>query len=80
MNNDRPEIENILKNHSGKIDREALEKAKKTGDASALINKLSTEEKQKLNTVLNDKEQLSQVLKSPQAQMLLKLFGGGKNG
>ena len=80
MNNNKPELENILKNNRGKIDREALEKAKKTGDASALINSLSADDKEKLNTILNDKEQLSKVLKSSQAQMLLKLFGGGKNG
>ncbi len=80
MNNNKSDIENIIKNSGGKIDRDTLEKATKSGDASALVNNLSAEDKEKLNNILNDKEQLAQVLKSPQAQMLLKLFGGGKNG
>lgn len=80
MNSQNNHIDNIINASGGKLDREALEKAKQSGDVSSLVNNLSTEDKQKLNNILNDKEQLSKVLKSPQAQMLLKLFGGGKNG
>ena len=80
MNNQNDEFNNILKQSGGKINRETLEKAKKSGDVSSLVNNLSSDDKQKLNNILNDKEQLEKVLKSPQAQMLLKLFGGGKNG
>lgn len=80
MNNNNSELEKVLKQSGGKIDRETLEKAKQTGDASALVNSLPTADKQKLNSILNDKEKLAEVLKSPQAQMLLKLFGKDKNG
>ncbi len=72
-------IEQLLKQHGDKIDREALEKATKSGDASSLVKNLSEKDKEKLNNILNNKEQLEKVLKSPQAQMLLKMFGG-KNG
>ena len=78
MNNS--ELNKIINQSGGKIDRDTLEKAKNSGDVSSLVNNLSAEDKQKLNNILNDKEQLEKVLKSPQAQMLLKLFGGGKNG
>lgn len=78
--NDNKNIESILNQSGGKIDRAALEKAAKSGDAASLVESLSSSDKQKLNNILNDKKQLEEVLKSPQAQMLLKLFGGGKNG
>lgn len=80
MNNQNNNIDNIINASGGKLDRNALEKARQSGDASSLVNSLSTEDKQKLNDILNNKEQLEKVLKSPQAKMLLKLFGGGKNG
>ena len=80
MNNQNNNIDNVINASGGKLDRNALEKARQSGDASSLVNSLSTEDKQKLNDILNNKEQLEKVLKSPQAKMLLKLFGGGKNG
>lgn len=80
MSSQNNKLDNLIKQSGGKIDRKVLENAQKSGDVSALVDNLSTEDKQKLNNLLNDKEQLSKVLKSPQAQMLLKLFGGGKNG
>ena len=46
-----------------------------------LIKNLSDADKQKLNSILNDKEALESVLKSPKAVALFKLFSGGdKNG
>jgi hypothetical protein len=80
MNDQNSQIDNIIKNTNGALSRSALEKAQKTGDASSLINSLSNDDKQKLNRILSDKEELEKLLKSPQAQMLLKLFSGGKNG
>ncbi len=79
MDTNKSAIDQILKSSSGKIDREALEKATASGDATNLVNSLSDKDKEKLNNILSDKEQLEKVLKSPQAQMLLKMFGG-KNG
>ena len=79
MNNDKTSIENILKMSDGKLDRKTLENAAQSGDASSLVNKLSDKDKQKLDEILSDKQKLAEVLKSPQAKMLLKLFGG-KNG
>ena len=75
--NNQSDINKIL--NGGKIDRDAIEKAKQSGDVSSLVNNLSCQDKEKLNSILNDKEQLEKVLKSPQAQLLLKMFGG-KNG
>lgn len=78
MNNS--DLDNILKQNGKNINKEDIERAKQTGDASALLKNLNDADKQKLNAILSDKQKLTEVLKSPQAQMLLKLFGGNKNG
>ena len=74
------DIDKLLKEKGKNISKETIEHAKRTGDASALLKNLNDSDKQKLNDVLSDKQKLQEVLKSPQAQMLLKLFSGGKNG
>ncbi len=61
-----------------KFDKKTIEAAKK-GNTDALIKNLSQEDKQKLNSILNDKKAIEDILKSPQAAALLKAFGG-KNG
>ena len=61
-----------------KFTKQDIEAAKK-GNTDALIKNLSSEEKQKLNLILNDKKAIESILKSPQAVALLKAFGG-KNG
>lgn len=66
--------------NSNKLNLNDIEKLKSEGNTEKLINNLSAEQKEKLNAVLNDKEALEKVLKSPQALALMKLFGGGKNG
>ncbi len=74
------DFDKLLKQNGKNIDKETIERAKRSGDASALLKNLNDSDKQKLNDILSDKQKLQEVLKSPQAQMLLKLFGGGKNG
>lgn len=79
MNNN--DLNNILKNTNGKINPNDIKKAAKSGDASSLVNNLSAEDKQKLNRLLSDKEALSELLKNPKAQAIMKMFNQGeKNG
>lgn len=83
MNNNQnnKNIDAMLSGLQGNIDRQAIKNAAKSGNTDALINSLSNEDKQKLNSVLNDKSALETVLKSPQAAAILKMLsGGGKNG
>lgn len=61
-----------------KFDNKTMDAAKK-GDTDALIKNLSAKDKEKLNSILNDKKALEDILKSPQAAAIMKLFGG-KNG
>lgn len=62
------------------FEREKIDALKKSGNADKLLNSLSAEQKEKLNAVLSDQKALENMLKSPKAMALLKLFGGGKNG
>lgn len=64
-----------LNNIGGKISKEAIEKAKK-GDNSALLSSLSDEDKQKIEGLLKDKKALSNILSTPEAKAIMKLFGG----
>ena len=80
MNNkDNNLFDNIIASSGGKIDRQTISKAAKNGDTSALVNSLSLEDKQKLNNILSDKQALSELLKSPQAQALMKILKKGNN-
>lgn len=45
----------------------------------ALFDKLSPEQKQKLNSILNDKEATKRLLATPQAQALLRSLSGKAN-
>ena len=55
-----------------------LEEAMKAKNAQNLVNKLSAEDKEKLNNVLNDRAQLESLLKSERAQQIMKMLGWGK--
>ena len=48
--NDNNFFENMISKSNGKLDRKTLENAAKSGDTSTLVNSLSQEDKQKLNT------------------------------
>jgi len=77
--NDNNFFENMISKSNGKLDRKALESAAKSGDTSTLVNSLSQEDKQKLNNILSDKKALENLLKSPQAQALMKMLKKGNN-
>lgn len=68
------------KNNPLNLNNEELKNAIKSGDKKALINSLSQEERDKLNSILNDKKAISDILKSPEAKAIIKNFFGGKNG
>lgn len=55
-----------------------LQEAIKAKNAQNLVDKLSNEDREKLNNVLNDRAQLESLLKSEQAQQIMKMLGWGK--
>lgn len=82
MNNLDPRLlDAAIKASGGKIDRNTVMEAAKSGDAKKLLNNLSDNDRQKLNSILSDKSAIEGLLRNPQvAELMKKLSGGGKNG
>ncbi len=75
-------IDTVLSSSGGKLDKDALNNAINNQNADKLINSLSNSDKEKLSRLMSDKESMQNLLKSPQAQAIMKAFikNGGKNG
>lgn len=56
-----------------------LIKSAKSKDPQKLLDSLSAEDKQKVNSILADKSALANLLKSPEAMAIMKMLSG-KNG
>lgn len=73
-------IDALLSSSGGKLSRDTKNRAADSKDASSLINSLSPEDRERLNKVMSDKESMERLLKSPQAQLILKsVLKDGKN-
>lgn len=73
-------IDALLASSGGKLNRDSINRAADSNDVSPLINSLSPADREKLNKVMSDKESMEKLLKSPQAQLILKsVLKGGKN-
>lgn len=82
MNNGKYDINKIMQtlNKNG-INNSALNKLK-TGDSSELLKNLSLEDKNKIMSALNNKEELNKILNDKNTMNILRNFtnGGNKNG
>ncbi len=67
----------LLNGMNGKIDKESIDAARK-GDANALLNRLNSDDKQKIQSLLNDKAALKRLLESEDVKRLMKGLGGSK--
>ncbi len=73
-------IDALLSSSGGKLSRDSINRATDGKDITPLVNSLSPEDREKLNRVMSDKESMEKLLKSPQAQLILKsVLKGGKN-
>ena len=73
-------IDALLSSSGGKLSRDSINRAADGKDITPLVNSLSPEDREKLNRVMSDKESREKLLKSPQAQLILKsVLKGGKN-
>ena len=73
-------IDALLSSSGGKLSRASINRAADGKDITPLVNSLSPEDREKLNRVMSDKESMEKLLKSPQAQLILKsVLKGGKN-
>lgn len=82
MNNGKYDINKIMQtlNKNG-INNSALNKLK-TGDSSELLKNLNLEDKNKIMSALNNKEELNKILNDKNTMNILRNFtnGGNKNG
>ena len=73
-------IDTLLSSSGGKLSRDSINRAADGKEITPLVNSLSPEDREKLNRVMSDKESMEKLLKSPQAQLILKsVLKGGKN-
>ena len=82
MNNGKYDINKIMQtlNKNG-INNSAMNKLK-TGDSSELLKNLNLEDKNKIMSALNNKEELNKILSDKNTMDILRNFtnGGNKNG
>ena len=71
------EILNSLSKRLGE-NPEKLKQNMQNGDMSKVLNNMSPKQANKINEILNDKEKTEKLLKTPQAQALLKKLMGDK--
>ncbi len=63
------------------INPDLIKAAANSKDPKKLFNSLSDKDKDTVNKMLSDKKAMEEMLKSPQAQAILKMLSGkGKNG
>lgn len=53
-----------------------LQKAAKQGDIQSVLKNLNSEQAKSIETLLEDPQKAKELLNTPQAQALFKLFGG----
>ena len=56
-----------------------IKNAAKQGNVQDMLKNADSNQKKKIESVLNDPEKTKQILNSPQAQSLIKLLGGEQN-
>ncbi len=53
-----------------------IENAAKNGSVNDVLKNMNSAQKQQVESILSDPEKTKEILNSPQAQALMKLFGG----
>lgn len=66
-----------MNNNFGNIDKATIDAARR-GDKDAVFKNLTTDDRQKLEQILNDKNKLQQILNSDAARQLIKFLNGDK--
>lgn len=80
MNSKDKQIQDIINSLSQRLG-ESPDKIKvnaQKGDIGKILNKMDSKQASKVQSILNDKEQTEKILKTPQAQALLKKLMGDK--
>lgn len=80
MTDKEKQIQDILNSLSKRLGEnpDTLKKNAQNGDINKILNQMDSKQAQKVQNILNDKEQTEKILKTPQAQALLKKLMGDK--
>lgn len=80
MNNKDKQIQDLINSLSQRLGEnpENLKANAQQGDISKIINKMDSNQAKKLQNILNDKEATERLLRTPQAQALIKKLMGDK--
>ncbi len=66
-----------MNNNFGNIDKATIDAARR-GDKDAVLKNLNTDDRQKIEQILADKNKLQQILNSDAARQLIKFLNGDK--
>lgn len=66
-----------MNNNFGNIDKSTIDAARR-GDKDAVLKTLNSDDRQKLEQILADKNKLNQILNSDAARQLIKFLNGDK--
>ena len=80
MNEKEQQIQNIINSLAQKLGEspEKIRSNAQGGDIGNLLNKMDSKQAGKIQDILNDKEKTEKLLKTPQAQALIKKLMGDK--
>lgn len=73
-------LEKLISNLSKQlgISENQIKNAAQKGNVNDILKNADSNQKNKINSILNDPEKAKEILNSPQAQALMKLLGGDK--
>ncbi len=73
-------LEKLISNLSKQlgISENQIKNAAQKGNVNDMLKNADSNQKNKINSILNDPEKAKEILNSPQAQALMKLLGGDK--
>lgn len=80
MTDKEKQIQDIINSLSKRLGEnpDKLKQNAQSGDIGKILNQMDRKQAQKVQNILNDKEQTERLLKTPQAQALLKKLMGDK--
>lgn len=80
MTEKEKQIQDIINSLAQKLGQkpEAIQNNVQNGDVNKILSRMDSKQAQKVQNILNDREQTEKILNTPQAQALIKKFMGDK--
>lgn len=80
MTEKEKQVQDIINSLAQKLGQkpEALQNNVQNGDVNKILGRMDSKQAQKVQNILNDREQTEKILNTPQAQALIKKLMGDK--